>query len=45
MKLRFQLANLDVAVPDGVAVVLQQNVAFGGFAESFRIFELALCDA
>src|SRR5215510_13060865 len=42
---RSELANLDIAIPDGVTVVLQQNVAFDGFAESFRIFELALCDA
>src|SRR5262245_7510115 len=45
MTLRFQLANLDVAIPDGVVVVLQQDVAFGGFAESLRIFELALRNA
>src|SRR5262245_36357371 len=44
MTLRFQPANLDVAVPHGVAMILQQDVAFGGFAETLRVFELALGD-
>src|SRR5262249_52742948 len=37
-------ANLDIAEPNGGAVILKQDVAFADFAESLRGFELALGD-
>ena len=36
------LAQLDVAEPHGISMILQRNVAFLGFAELFPTFELAL---